>query len=264
MQKWLKLATRAFGAEPGMPDIAALAAWVGTHRGTAADILTYFLDQSLAPQISAEIMTACAGGRFYKNRIMGCLSGIEDGKVTDEVSLDTQKIREDAEKIVFRKKNAWCAVPAPHLLGITDAYYGDGAEWNDAISGVYRGLMRSMRDAGISGHVLICQDLLEPEILSLSHQKVFFFQPAPDRNGLEYLLERQVQVAVNRSQLDVVLDLTGEYDIRTIILMDPDEESIAHALSCIDPDQLAAGGYCREMCDNYWTNLVDTAVYRKG
>jgi hypothetical protein len=264
MKKRLKLATRAFGAEPGMPDIAALAAWIGTHRGTAADIITYFLDQSLAPQVSAEILTACAGGRFYKNRIMRCLSGIEDGKVTDEVSLDAQKVREDAEKIVFQKKSAWCAVPAPHLLGIADTYYGDSAEWNDAISVVYRGLMRSMRDAGISGHVLICQDLLEPEILALAHQKVFFFQPAPDRTGLEYLLERQVQVAVNRSQLDLVLDLTGEYDIRTIILMDPDEESIAHALSCMDPDQLAAGGYCTEMCDNYWTNLVDTAVYRKG
>ena len=51
MAKRLKLATRAFGAEPGMPDIVTLAAWIAEHRGTTADIITYLLDQSLAPQV---------------------------------------------------------------------------------------------------------------------------------------------------------------------------------------------------------------------
>jgi len=56
MVKRLKLATRAFGAEPGMPEVIDLAAWIAANRGTAADIITYLLDQSLEPQVSAGIM----------------------------------------------------------------------------------------------------------------------------------------------------------------------------------------------------------------
>jgi hypothetical protein len=263
MKKRLKLATRAFGAEPAMPDIAALAAWIEENRGTAADITTYQLDQSLAPQVPAGISAPCAGGRFYKNRIMECLLGVEGGKATDETDLDSQAIREDAIKIVAQKKGAWCAVPAPHLLGITDRYYYDESEWNDAITGTYRTLMRSMRDGGISGNVLICDTLLEPEIISLSHQKVFFFQPDPDRAGLACLLEHQPQIAIGRSMLDTVLDMMSEYDIRKVIILDPDQESISQALSCLDPDHVSAGGFCTGMCENYWKDLVETAVYTK-
>jgi hypothetical protein len=263
MKKRLNLATRAFGAEPGMPDRAALAVWIAENRGTTADIITYLLDQSLAPQVSAGILSPCAGGVFYKNRILKCLNGVESGKAIDETSLDSYAISEDAAKIVVQKKGAWCAVPAPHLLGITDSYYYDEAEWNDAITGTYRTLMRSMRDVGISGHVLICDTLFEPEIISLSHQKAFFFQPKPDRTSLTCLLEHQNQIAVGRNQLETVLDLTSEFDIRRIIIIDPDEESISHALSCLDPDQISAGGYCTDMCENYWKNLVESAVYSK-
>jgi hypothetical protein len=263
MKKRLKLATRAFGAEPALPDIAALAAWIEANRGTAADIITYLLDQSLAPQVTAGISAPCAGGRFYKNRIMECLLGVEGGKATDEIYLNSQAILEDAAKIVVQKKSAWCSLPAPHLLGITDTYYYDEYEWNDAINGTYRTLMRSMRDGGISGHVLICDALLEPEIISLSHQKVFFFQPEPDRAGIECLLEHQPQIAIGRSMLNTVLDLMSEYDIRKVIILDPDPESVSQALSCLDPDQVSAGGYCTDMCENYWKDLVETAVYTK-
>jgi hypothetical protein len=263
MAKRLKLATRALGAEPGMPDVAVLAAWIAENRGTTADIITYLLDQSLEPQISAGIMTPCAGGRFYKNRIMQCLLGVDGRKATGEIGLDPHAISEDAAGIVVQKKGAWCALPAPHLLGITDTYYNDEYEWNDAITGSYRTLMRSMRDVGISGHVLICDTMSEPEIASLVRQNVFFFQPKPDRESLACLLEHQRQIAVGRDQLDTVLDLSSEYDLRKIIIVDPDQQSISRALSCLDPYQVSAGGYCTEMCEDYWKNLVDVAVYEK-
>jgi len=260
MAKRLKLSTRALGAEPGMPDVAALAAWIAGHRGTAADIITYLLDQSLAPQVTAGIMAPCAGGRFYKNRIMQCLRGVDGRRATGELGLDPHAISEDAAGIVVQKKGAWSALPAPHVLGITDAYYDDEYEWNDAITGTYRTLMRSMRDIGISGHVLICDTLSEPEIASLVRQNVFFFQPKPDRESLALLLEHQRQIAVGRDKLDTVLDLSSEYDLRKIIIIDPDQESIARALSCLDPDQVSAGGYCTDLCENYWKNLVESAV----
>jgi len=263
MVKRLKLATRAFGAEPGMPEVAELAVWIAEHRGTTADIITYLLDQSLEPQVSAGIMAPCAGGRFYKNRILHTLLGVKGGKATGEIGLDSHTISEDAAGILVQKKGVWCALPAPHVLGITDAYYDDEYEWNDAITGTYRTLMRSMRDVGIRGHVLICDCISEPEITSLVRQNVFFFQPKPDRESLVCLLEHQRQIAVRRDQLDTLIDLSSEYDLRKIILIDPDQESITCALASLDPDQVSVGGYCTDMCENYWKNLVDAAVYSK-
>jgi len=263
MAKRLKLATRAFGAEPGMPDIVTLAAWIAEHRGTTADIITYQLDQSLAPQVTAGILAPCAGGLFYKDRIMVSMLGVDGRKATGEIDLDPHSIREDAAGIVVRKKGAWCAMPAPHVLGITDTYYDDESEWNDAITGYYRTLMRSMRDVGISGHVLICDTLSEPEITSLVRPNVFFFQPKPDRKSLECLLGYQRQIAVGRDRLDTLLKLSSEYDLRKIIIIDPDQASISHALSRLDPDQVVAGGYCMDMHENYWKNLVESSVYSK-
>jgi hypothetical protein len=263
MAKRLKLATRAFGAEPGTPDVAALAVWIAEHRGTTADMITYLLDQSLEPQVTAGITLSCAGGRFYENRIMQSLLGVDGRKAIGELGLDPQAISEDAAGIVVQKKGAWCALPAPHVLRIADTYYDDEFEWNDAITGTYRTLMRSMRDVGISGHVLICDSISEPEITSLVRQNVFFFQQKSDRESLACLLEHQRQIAINRDMLETVFDLSSEYDLRKIILLDPDQESITCALASLDPDQVSVGGYCTAVCENYWKNLVDVAVYSK-
>jgi hypothetical protein len=95
-------------------------------------------------------------------------------------------------------------MPAPHLLGITDNFYDDEEEWNDALAVIYRTLMRSMRDTGISGHVLICDTLEEAEVTSLIRQNVFFFMQEPVRDDLVCLMEHQPQIAVGRDQLDTL------------------------------------------------------------
>jgi hypothetical protein len=263
MGKRLKLATRAFGAEPGMPDVAALAAWITNHRGETADILTYQLDQSLAPQIPAGIQVLCAGGAFYGSRILAALGGVVDRKVTGEIHVDLAAIIEDAAGIVVRKKGAWCAIPAPHVLTIKDFYYHDTEEWNDALCGAYRTIMRSMRDTGVAGNVLICDTIDSAELLALSRQNVFFFQRAQDRESLAGLMEHQRQIAVWKTHLMAVFDLMNEYTLQKLFIVDPDPASITLALSHLDPDQVSIGGYCTETCGTYWKNQVDTAVYSK-
>jgi hypothetical protein len=263
MKKRLNMATRGFGAEPGAPDAVALAAWIAGHRGITADLITYLLDQSLGPQVSAGIALPCAGGKFYKKRIIESIIGVVEGKTTGEISLNDQGIVEDAAGIIVQKKSAWFALPSPRVLGISDTYYHDDSEWNDAITETYRVLMRSMRDTGINGHVLICDTLHEPEMLSLINQKVFFFLLKPDRKSLACLLEHQPLVAVSKDQLSTVFDLSGEYDIRKIIIVDPDQESIMRVLSHFDPDQVIAGGYCTTRCNDYWESLAESAVYTK-
>jgi hypothetical protein len=261
MVKRHNLATRAFGAEPGRPDVAGLAEWIAEHRGREADIITYQLDQSLAPQVSAEIPSPCAGGKFYADRIRQCIAGIRDKRAVGELHVDTPAIIEDAAGIVVQKKGAWCAIPAPRMLGITDAYYHDDDEWRAAICEVYSAIMRTMRDTGVAGHVLIADTMDDDELASLAREKAFFFAPAPDRENLACLMEHQNQVAVGKDLLKTVFDLTNEYTLRKIFIIDPDPASIRLALSHIDPDQVVAGGYCTENAGEYWKDLVSRAIY---
>jgi hypothetical protein len=121
--------------------------------------------------------------------------------------------------------------------------------------------MRSMRDTGVAGHVLVGDTIDAAELAALSWQKVFFFAPKADREHLAGLMERQPQVAVGKDQLGIVFELMNEYTLRKIFILDPDRASIETALSHLDPDQIAAGGYATDDCETYWQNLVTSASY---
>lgn len=259
MAKRFRLNTRGFGGEPAVPDVKTLAVWVGKHKGRTADILTYRLDQSLAPQIDAGIVKPCAGGRFYAERILASLAGVANGRATGEIHAETCTMIEDAAGIVVQKKGAWCAVPAPHALGIQDDYYDDGMEWNAAICGAYRTVFRDMRDTGVDGHVVICDQIVDAELVGLNHVKVFFFEPEPDTASLARLLERQHQVAVPKDSLRTLLSLTDEYTVQKLFLIDPDPQAIALARTHLDPDQIVAGGYCTDDSEDYWKKIVAAA-----
>ncbi|MDD4136599.1 MAG: hypothetical protein PHT99_01715 [Methanoregula sp.] len=263
MVKRLKLSTRGFGAEPGQPDVAALAAWIAEYRGRTADIITYKLHVSLAPQVTAAIGTPCAGGKFYADRICQCLAGIRNNRAVGELHVDTPAIIEDAAGCVVQKKGSECAMPAPHVLGIEDAYYRDADEWSDTICEAYRTIMRAMRDTGVAGHVLICDTMDDAELAALSQQKCFFFQPEPDREGLASLMEHQRQVAVGKKYLPTLFDLTDEYTLQKVFIIDPDPAAIRRAQSHLDPDQIVAGGYCSGDCGEYWEKIVADAVYER-
>jgi len=261
MVKRRTLATRAFGAEPGLPDTAGLADWIAEHRGRTADLVTYRLWQSLAPQVPAGIGLPCAGGRFYEDRILQCLAGVTDKSAAGEIHADTPAVIEDSAGIVVQAKGAWCAMPAPHGLGIADGYYHDEDEWGMAICEAYRAIMRAMRDTGVAGHVLIADRMMDTELGALARQKVFFFSPAPDRETLEMLLEHQKQVAAGRDQLQTVFDLTSEFTLKRIYIVEPDPASISLALSHLDPDQVFAAGYNAEGGEEYWKDMVSRAEY---
>jgi len=261
MAKRLLLATRALGGEPGLPEVQELADWIAEHRGRMADIVTYLLERSLAPQISAGIGTPCAGGRFYARRLLSVIDGVEEGRAVREIHADLPEIVEDAAGIVVQRKGAWCALPAPHALGIHDDFYQDPDEWNDAICGVYRTILRSMRDTGVFGHVLICDRADADELAALARQKVFFFQPGADREGLGGLLEYQPQVAVEKKSLGLVPGLKEEYTVKRLCILDPDPAAIRLALAHFDPEQVIVAGYRTGDEASYWEGIVSSAWY---
>ncbi|OPY39300.1 MAG: hypothetical protein A4E35_00070 [Methanoregula sp. PtaU1.Bin051] len=258
-----QLVTLSFGAEPGMPDVPALADWVAKRRdgGVESDLITYLLEAALAPQLEAAITIPCSGGRFYASRLLSSFTGIKDGVIRGETVISDRMIVADSAELVLQKKGVWCAVPAPHILSIRDEYYYDEDEAFGAVADLYRGAMRAMRDAGIYGHVLICDRADNTELAALSRQKVFFFLPQPGREDLEVLLEHQRRIAVDKGHLEDVFDLSDEYELRQLVIIDADHESIASALSHFDPEQVVIGGYCTTSCESYWKDLIKGAYY---
>lgn len=266
MAKLIPLPTRAFGAEPGIPDIAALAGWIAQHRGKAADLLAYQLEESLVPQLEAGITAPCAGGLFYRSRIVNDLAGLNSDRtaVVGELGIEGQTLNTDAVMLSAIKKAVWCALPAPSALGLTDAVYGDEDEWGVALTSVYRRLMRNMRDAGTEGHVLIADSPGLWETSALARKNVFFFVPHASEKDLEILLECQRGIAVDPSRINVCITLAETYNISRIIIVDPDKDALSSAISAFDPDRIAAGGYCcADNCENYWRELVNSSVYPK-
>jgi len=264
MPKIVPLPTRALGAEPGIPDRAALAGWIAERRGKAADLHTYRFDISLVPELAAGITYPCAGGLFLRERICGSLTGLNPARdtVTGDLHADTGFLTQDARLLVAERKEVWCALPAPLTLGVTDRYYGDNDEWCEAITSAYRTLMRAMRDEGIGGHVLICNRVDEQEISRLVGKKVFFFVPEPGQPDLALLMEYQRQAAIRPALLDTAMNLANQYEVHRWIVVDPDEEGIRRVLLQADPDQVMAGGYCTAGCETYWHDLVQGAVFR--
>jgi hypothetical protein len=165
----------------------------------------------------------------------------------------------DAIRCRSIRKGTYVTLPAPDLLGLADRFYGDPDDGVDALAMVYRSLMRSMRDAGIGGHVLVA-DHLRPDVAErLAGPKTFLFVEHPDRQTIELLLESQQQVAVDPDQVEKVLGMVDEYEVQRLTVIDPDAGSLAAAAEVLDPDRIIAGGYCRTGGKDYWQDLASRA-----
>ncbi len=261
MARVWEMEIRSFGSEVERPGHDTLAAWVSGRGCAAGDLITFMLEESLGCQHMLE--RPCAGGLFYGERIRGCITGIRDGVLEREPYADAGDVAMDASSITAHRKHAWVSLPAPSHLGVADGYFRDRDEFCGALCTLYARLLREMRDAGAGGHTLICDAACEAELESLSGKKIIFFLLTQTTESLSLLLEYQQEIAVFPDQLPLVWSLMEDYDIRKVIIMDPNPASIAMAMEYMDRDEIAAGGYCREECTDYWTGLRAGAVVRR-
>jgi hypothetical protein len=258
MVKVRRIAVRSFGSEVPEPTVPELAEWVREMKGAAGDLTTYLLDESLNPQVGVDL--PCPGGRIYRARIMESFRGLDEETLTREPAVDTHFVEEDARWGAARTKGLRFSIPAPHLLGIEDAFYHDREEFCEGICTCYRQIMRSMRDSGAGGHVLLGDRVHESELEHLAGPRTFFFSPELAGDDLAVLLEFQTAVAVPRTLLSAALDLTDEYDLRSLFIVDGKREDVLAAAEHMDLDEISLGGYCREDCGEYWKGLVERAV----
>ncbi len=256
MGKKLTFPTRSFGSESAIPTPDVLAEWVSGRRGREGDLTTYHLEQTLLPQIDAKIDYACAGGLFYRSRLFEAFTGVADTCISGEIGCDSGRIADDADVCVQMKKCVWFCLPAPHDLGIRDEYYGDHDEAGHALYDTYKVLARSMRDRGIYGHVLAGTSVIPEEMEALCGKKTHFLTFNPTKDEIETILEFQRDIAVSSINVPEIIRAMDEFEVGTIILLDPTRESLLELLDHRDADTIMTGGYCPGDCSSYWDGLV--------
>jgi hypothetical protein len=263
MSKKIKFQTRSLGSEPDLHlEKEELADWIQSRLGRAGDLIRYWFERPLIYQRVAGVDIPCAGGNFYRERLLECLVGIDNGEIIGELGLDPGLLKTDIEETVKKPDPLWVSMPCPGQLEITDGYYGDPEECSRNLLFWFRRLMREMRDSGADGHVLICNHVREEELESLCGKKIFFFLPDPDLADLEMLLEYQRSLAVSCEAIDFVVDLKEEYPVDNLILINPTNAGVVKSLAHWEKDQIKVGGYCKERCPEYWKNIVQAAEFQ--
>jgi hypothetical protein len=264
MKKSLKFQTVSLGSEySGEPDMNALKEWIGERHHKGGDIILFRLLSMVGIQKAAGIDELCAGGLFYRERMLECLKGIDEGVIMGEIDFDPDPVIADITELLGGGFRCRMALPSPHEYGLKDQYFGDIEEANTAFFSMYRRFFREMRDAGVTGHVVIYHDPLVEAFESMKGRKVFFFNPAHRRPDLEMLLEYQDSVAIAPSGLDLVIDMTGEFKVRNLVLIDPSRDAIALALQHWEPEHIALGGYNPGLHGTYWETLVSDSTYTR-
>jgi hypothetical protein len=235
MVRRVKIPVRSMGSEVEDPNVETLASWIAIHRGTEADLITYKLEESYRSQQVVE--HPAAGGCFYGSRILQALEGCSEGQLREEPAVRSSLLLEDGVYLALHRKGIWGSLPAPQLLEVNDAYFRNPEEFEAALCLCYQEILRTQRDAGMGGHILLSRDLREEEL--------------------------QRDVAISPPHLPMIVDLMEEYEVRRLILLDPKEEDLTTALQYIDREMLMAGGYCTSECSTYWNTLAERAYVKR-
>lgn len=254
MGRKIRFKTISLGSEPDTPDVEELATFIADHRGYEADLISAQLFQSVTVQIRAGIDTPAAGGLFCHERMEKALTWEEDlGAVQDPSSL-----LQDMPFITRRGVRLLSVHESPSLLG-TGPSPDDEEEFEEFCTG-YNGLLRSLRDAGITGHVIHTRAPPEIELELLTSPKTILFVHEPEPAHLEELLEVTSTLVIPYDRVDTIPDLADQYQIRRLILVDPDAEALSVALSLLEPENIRVGGYAIGIEEEYWKKIGESAV----
>lgn len=253
MIKKIRFPTISLGSEPDQPDISELTGFVRTHAGQEADLVTFKLVRSLNVQLAVGITQPCAGGLFMLPRFADAIR-CSPHECHGEPSL----FLADAGMMTRTAGPVRSALPAPGLIpGSPDPSH---EELYVDFCDVYAGILREMRDLHITGHFLHARDVCPLDAERLASRKTIFVAPDGGRDVQSRLLEFQNRVVLTTARVPLLDDLIDHYDIRSLVLVDPDEEGFKKAMEHLDPDQISVGGYGVGSESDYWRGIADLAA----
>lgn len=251
--KKIRFNTISFGSEPDQPDISSLTRFVKAYRGQQADLITFNLIRSLSAQIGAGISSPGAGGIFCHPRIEEAISCS-----SEEYFHDSSDMIADACLMVRTAGPVRSVLPAPHLIhgspktSDEEAY----ADYCDEFAGI----LRDMRDKEIISHSLHATEVNSIEMERIASKKNQFLIPYGDEHAQGALLEHQHRLTIHTSRIAMLEGLIDHYDIRSLTIIDPEEEGFRLALDHLDPDQISSGGYAVHQEEVYWKEIVEKAT----
>jgi len=182
------------------------------------------------------------------------------GLISSELGLSSDLLVDDASRARAIAPSCRFSVPAPHLVAKGDEYYGDLDEANDSLYEQYRCIFREMRDAGIAGHVCICERAVPEELEALAGRRVLFFVEEAGISTLEEILEYQQTLVVRSSDIPEIGRLRDEFEISRVLVLDPRGDDLRRTLETFEPDQVQVAGYWIDGDPHYWKSIMDSAI----
>ena len=239
-----------------MPDAAAVAAWISGIKGNEADLITYETSALLAAQ-HPYVSSPAAGGAFYAPRIEEVF-GISEGALSNAPELNVDSVINDIRLAKKSVKHFSFSLPSPCSLEIADSYYFDEDELQDALCDAFLRLSREMRDAGISGTVLLAEHPTEIELERFQGKKYLWSVSA---DALESVLEFSRDIVLSAEDVKRLADFIDSYTVRNVYLKDAESAALKAALESVDRDHLFTAGYWKnDSEDDYWKNLSEVTV----
>lgn len=261
MTRQITLPTRSLGAEPAIPDKDRIIRWINGRRGLPGDLMTFLLTESLPPQKKAGITLPCTGGPFYAARVREALLGPGETVLKREPETDSSILAADLAEVHPICRGVWFSFPAPGDLGIADGYFKDQDEFQVALRRHVKRCIRSLRDGGAGGVVLLAKTMEEEEITALTGRDVIFWITSPDEETFSLLLEVQKGVVTRREWFPVLLPLLEDYPNTTVRLLDPDRSSLSEIFEFRDPGQVESCGFCSGGAGRYWEDLAAGSTF---
>ncbi|PWR71975.1 hypothetical protein [Methanospirillum lacunae] len=252
MAKKIRLKTISLGSEPDQPDMDELTCFIRSMKGQEADLTTYYLIRSLEKQLEAGITSPACGGRFMQSRFEDALICSPEG-----CHVSTSVFEDDARVMIKTAGPVASVLPSPGLL--PESPDPEDEEAFAEFCDVYAKILRNMRDQKITGHILHAKEVSMIEAEHLSSRKTIFVIPDGTFVAQSGLLEFQSTIALSRTRVKFLDELIDQFDIRRLILVDPNEEGFKKALQHLDPEKIQVGGYGKGEDRQYWKCIADSA-----
>ncbi len=240
----MRLSSISLGSRPEIPPVDELVSFVRTARGREVDLISFYLERSLACQAGAGIGEPCGGGEFMEQRITAVLG------TPDRPGDPPADLLADADLISGKGQVVRSALPAPSRFGPPDR-----EEEMEDLCREMKVILRGMRDRGVAGHVLHASVPCGIEWELLGSPKTLFFLMPGREEDIEALLEVQNRIVVPGSFLSMVPDLVDRYPVRRLMVLDPGEGDLKELLDLFEPEKIQVAGYASGDEQAYWSTI---------